>query len=144
MLSRAKAQFPAVQFEKVGLQEISYRDVYDGAICMDAMEHVCPEDWPLVLSNFHQALKQGGYLYLTVEVAEEKAVRQAFNRAQQAGLPVVYGEWPDEAVYHYYPAKQRVKAWIRQAGFELLHEGEGDNYHHFMVRKAAFGQVARA
>ncbi len=61
MLARAKAKFPAVQFENIGLQEMAYRDVFDGAICMDAMENVSPEDWPLVLSNFHRALKQHGY-----------------------------------------------------------------------------------
>ena len=58
MLAKAQAKFPNVQFEKVGLQEMQFQEVFNGAICMDAMEHVCPEDWPLVLSSFHQALKQ--------------------------------------------------------------------------------------
>ena len=40
MLARAKAKFPVVQFEKVSLQEMGYRGVFDGAICMDAMEFV--------------------------------------------------------------------------------------------------------
>ena len=81
MLARAKAKFPAVQFEKVGLQEMAYREVFDGAICMDAMENVCPEDWSLVLSNFHRALKQRGYLYFTAETienADENEIKQAF------------------------------------------------------------------
>jgi len=51
MLERAKAKFSTVQFEKIGLQEMSYREVFDGAICMDAMENVPPEDWPLVLAT---------------------------------------------------------------------------------------------
>jgi ubiquinone/menaquinone biosynthesis C-methylase UbiE len=70
MLARAKAKFPSVQFEKVGLQEMAYREVFDGVICMDAMKYVCPEDWPLVLSNFYRALKQDGYLYFTAETIE--------------------------------------------------------------------------
>ena len=37
MLERAKAKFPIVQFVKVGLQEIAYQEIFDGAICMDAM-----------------------------------------------------------------------------------------------------------
>ena len=135
MLAKARARFPNVQFEKVGLQEMPFQEVFNGAICMDAMEHVCPEDWPLVLRNFHRALKQRGYLYFTVEIADENSVKQAFNRAQQAGLPVVYGEWPDEVVYHYYPARQQVKEWIRQAGFEVLKEGDGDGYNHLLVYK---------
>ena len=139
MLARAKAKFPDVQFEKVGLQEMVYREVFDGAICMDAMENVCPEDWPLVLSNFHRALKQNGYLYFTaetVENADENEIKQAFERAQQAGLPVVYGEWPDEEVYHYRPTNQQVKEWAQQAGFEILKEGNGEiYYYHTLVRK---------
>jgi len=135
MLSRAKARFPAVQFEKLGLQDMAYQELFDGAICMDAMEHVCPEEWPLVLSNFHRALKRQGYFYFTVEIADKDEVKQAFERAQQAGLPVVYGECPDETVYHYYPAGQQVKEWIREAGFEPIKEGEGDGYYHLLVHK---------
>ncbi len=139
MLARAKAKFPGVQFEKIGLQEMTYREVFDGAICMDAMENVCPEDWPLVLSNFHQALKQRGCLYFTaetVENADENEIQQAFERSQQAGLPVVYGEWPDEGVYHYHPTNQQVKEWAQQAGFEILKEANGEIwYYHILVRK---------
>ena len=106
---------------------------------MDAMENVCPEDWPLVLANFHQALKQQGYLYLTAETienADENEIRQAFEKAQQAGLPVVYGEWPDEGVYHYHPTNQQVKEWVQQAGFEILKDGNGEIwYYHILVRK---------
>jgi ubiquinone/menaquinone biosynthesis C-methylase UbiE len=43
MLARAKEKFPGVQFEKIGLQEMTFRDVFAGAICMDAMENVCPK-----------------------------------------------------------------------------------------------------
>lgn len=138
MLSRLKAKFPNIQVEKIGLQEMPYQEKFDGVICMDAMEHVCPEDWPLVLANFYHALKPEGYLYFTVEIADESEIKMAFLRSQQSGLPVVYGEWPDEGdgVYHYYPSVQQVKEWIRQAGLDLTEEGEGDSYHHFMARKA--------
>jgi cyclopropane fatty-acyl-phospholipid synthase-like methyltransferase len=140
MLARARSKFPTLQFEKVGLQEMAYRGDFDGAICVDAIENVCPEDWPLVLGNFHRALKQHGYLYFTAETIEntnDDEIKQAFHRAQQAELPVVYGEWPDEYVYHYHPATQQVKEWTQQIGFEILKEGVGDNYYHLIVRKAA-------
>ncbi len=139
MLASAKAKFPGVQFEKIGLQEMAYHEVFDGAICMDAMENVCPEEWPLVLSNFHRALRPRGCLYFTaetVENADENEIRQAFERSQQAGLPVVYGEWPDEEVYHYHPTNQQVKEWAQQAGFEILKEANGEIwYYHILVRK---------
>lgn len=139
MLARAKAKFPSVQFEKIGLQEMASAEVFDGAICMDAMENVCPEDWPLVLGNFHRSLKPHGYLYFTAETienADENEIKQAFERARQSGLPVVYGEWPDEEVYHYHPTNQQVREWVQQAGFEILKEGNGEIwYYHILVRK---------
>jgi 2-polyprenyl-3-methyl-5-hydroxy-6-metoxy-1,4-benzoquinol methylase len=143
MLSRVRAKFPDVQVEKVGLQEMSYQEAYDGIICMDAMEHIFPEDWPLVLSNFHQALKPQGYLYFTVEIADENDIEKAFIRAQQSGLPVVYGEWPDEDVYHYYPPLQQVRGWVQQAGLDLIEEGEGDGYRHFLACKTELDTAAR-
>jgi hypothetical protein len=97
------------------------------------MEHVCPEDWLPVLSNFHRALRGPGYLYFTVEIAEENEIGQAFIRGGQLGFPIVYGEWADGDVYHYYPPDQQVKQWILQAGFDLMEEGDGDGYHHFVA-----------
>ena len=136
MLARAQALFPGVRFEKRGLQELSFAAAFDGVTCMDAMEHVCPEDWPLVLGNFERALKPRGSLYFTVEIAEAGEVEQAFRRGQQAGLPIVYGEWPDGEVYHYYPSAAQVRNWTRQAGFDISDEGEGDDYRHLIARKA--------
>ena len=139
MLARAKAKFPAVQFEKMGLQEMAYHELFDGAICMDAMENIPPDEWPLVLGNFHRALKPHGCFYFTVEtieMADENEIRQAFERAQQAGLPAVYGEWPDQAPYHYHPTMQQVREWTQQAGFEILKDGNGEIwYYHILVRK---------
>lgn len=135
MLERAKEKFPEVQFEKVGMQEMIFENLLDGAICMDAMEHVCPEDWTVILHNFHRALKQGGSLYFTVEIADETEVKSAFEEAQEQGLPVVYGEWINDDVYHYYPSLEQVREWVQQTNFSILEEGEGDGYHHFLMRR---------
>ena len=141
MLDRARAKFPGVPFEKIGLQEMAYREVFDGAICMDAMENLPPEDWTLVLRNFHRALKKDGYLYFTAETlenADENGVRQAFERFQQAGLPIVYGEWPDEEVYHYHPTRQQVRDWVQEAGFEIIKDDNGEIwYYHILVRRVS-------
>jgi len=140
MLAKAKAKFPNVQFEKVGLQEIAFRDIFDGIICMDAMENICPEEWAPVLDNFYRALKPQGCLYFTSETIEntdENEIKRAFERAQQAGLSIVYGEYPDEAVYHYHPTNQQVKTWSQQAGFGIIKEGHGDGYYHLLVRQSS-------
>ena len=137
MLARAQAQFPTVRTEKIALQELAYREVFEGIICIDAMEHVFPEAWPAILDNFYRALKSHGHLYFTVELAEETEVKAAFARGQQLGWPIVYGEWADmDEVYHYYPALEQVQVWLQQAGFELWQAGEGDAYCHFIARKA--------
>ena len=139
MLDRAREKYPDVRLGKMGLQEMTYHEAFDGAICMDAMENVCPEDWPLVLDNFHRALKHPGYLYFTAETIEntdENEIEQAYQKAKQAGLPVVYGERTDEGVYHYHPTNQQVREWTQQAGFEILEECNGEIwYYHILVRK---------
>jgi cyclopropane fatty-acyl-phospholipid synthase-like methyltransferase len=118
---------------------MTFQDDFEGVICMDAMENIPPEDWPLVLNNFHRALKRQGILYFTVETienADENELRQAFEKAQAAGLPIVYGEWPDEGVYHYHPTNQQVREWVQQAGFEILKEANGEMwYYHILMRK---------
>ena len=135
MLDQASKKYPGVHLEKIGLQEMSFQKMFEGAICMDALEHVSPEDWPTIFHNFHCALRPQGYLYFTVEVADEQEIEEAFRKGQQAGLPLVYGEWPDnDGVYHYYPSMPQVREWLQQSGFEVMEEGEGDGYHHFLAR----------
>ena len=46
MLARAKEHFPEVRYIEMALQEMHFRETFDGVICMDAMEHICPEDYP--------------------------------------------------------------------------------------------------
>ena len=136
MLARAQEKFPAVTTEKIGLQELRFSSAFEGIICVDAMEFVFPEDWPLVLANFHRALKPGGYLYFTVELPEDQAALQAsFAAAQQQGLPVVRGEWAHEDGYHYYPSIEQVRMWLGAARFDIIKESIGDDYHHFLTRK---------
>ncbi len=156
MLARVSEHFPEVQYTKMGLQEMDFREAFDGIICMDAMEHVCPEDWPGILRRFQEALKPGGVLYFTVDLAKRDDVEAAYERAKALGLPVVFGEVadkvdeaceqlkalgavPDEladaAVYHYHPSLEQVRMWVGQAGMAIDDEGTGNGYEHFVVRK---------
>ncbi len=135
MLNKAKEQFPDIPTEKMGLQDIPYTDLFDGIIGIDAMEKVFPEDWQVVLSNFHRALKDHGPLYFTVELASEAAIRQAYQVGEAQGLPIVLGEWAHEGGYHYYPPIEQVRAWAFAAGFSIIEEATGDGYEHFLVRK---------
>lgn len=137
MLARARVKFPDVPIEKTCLQEMAYRSTWDGVVCIDAMEFLCPEDWPLVLDNLHRALKLQGVLYLTVELADEQQIASAYAAGWQMGLPVVPGESVNEGGgYHYYPSVGQVNAWLEQAGFQIFQEATGDEYRHLLVRKA--------
>jgi SAM-dependent methyltransferase len=145
-LARAAAKFPQVPTDKHDLQELPYRDEFDGVLCVDAMEFVPPEDWPVVLERFRTALRPGGWLYLTVELAPADQVRAANQAAPRSGLPVVDREviWdgPD-GYYHHYPSIQRVRAWVADAGFVIEQDAEGPwhdegyAYHHVLARVAA-------
>lgn len=136
MLDNALAKFPWVPVEKGGLQELPYRDAFDAVTCMDALENISPEDWPLVLDNLCHALKAGGHCYFTVELADPADIHAAYLAALEQGLPVVAGEMA-LAGYHYYPSLDQVRAWARAANFRVLTEAEGDGYHHVIARRIA-------
>ena len=158
MLERARQRFPQARYEKMGLQEMDFQAEFDGAICMDAMEHVPPEDWPGIMHGFGRALKPGGLLYFTLELPDEEEVERSYQRAKALGLPVVRGELADEveasyrrlmaqassvtpgepddvAVYHYYPSLGQAREWMVQAGLAVEDEGDGSGYHHFIARR---------
>jgi SAM-dependent methyltransferase len=145
-LIKARAKFPLVPTEKHDLQDLSYEDEFDGVMCVDAMEFVPPEDWPGVLDRFRMAVRTGGWLYVTVELAPEDQVRAANEDARASGLPVVEGEviWHDpDAYYHHYPPMERVRAWLADAGFVIEEEAEEPwheeafTYHHVLARAEA-------
>lgn len=165
MLARARehfpeADYPRLRYQKTGLQEMDFHAEFDGAICLDALEHVSPEDWPGIAAGFARALKPGGWLYVTVETPDEGEVRESYEKSVAMGLPVIYGEVADRldadyekfkdmdpqeiarssadiAVYHYYPSEQQVSDWFFQAGLAIVETGLGHWYTHYLARKAA-------
>ena len=144
-LAVAATKFPQVPTDKHDLQDLPYQGEFDGVLCVDAMEFVPPEDWPPVLERFHRALRSGGWLYLTVELARQEPVRAANQAARRSGLPVVDGEviWEEpDGYYHHYPNMQQVRGWLADAGFAIQEEAEGPwdqgyAYHHVLARAQA-------
>jgi SAM-dependent methyltransferase len=140
MLAQARSKGIAVRLEHVGLQELAFDREFDGAMTIDAMENVAPEDWPIVLANLHRAIRPGGHLYLTVEEAGEADIDAAFAEAQVHGWPALRGEIieGDTAGYHYYPGRDRVAGWLDAEGLTVVAEGfdqeDGWGYHHLLVR----------
>jgi SAM-dependent methyltransferase len=146
-LAVAATKFPQVPTAKYDLQELPYQGEFDGVLCVDAMEFVPPEEWPPVLERFHRALRRGGWLYLTVELARGDRVRAANQAARRSGLPVVDGEviWGPDGYYHHYPSMEQVRGWLADAGFTLDEDAEGPwheggyAYHHVLARLASHG-----
>ena len=154
MLARAREYFPEVRYEKIALQEMDFQNEFDGVICIDALEHISPEEWPGIVRGFQGALKPGGVLYFTVDRGGDH-VKGAYERTKALGLPVVFGEVVDEveeayeravasggkaeaedvAVYHYHPSLEQVRTWISQEGLVIEEEGAGKWYEHFIMRK---------
>ncbi len=160
-----KDQYPNLHYLKMGLQEMNFQEAFDGSICMDAMEHICPEDWPTILAGFYKALKPGGPLYITIDAMLADEYRESYERARAMGLPVVYGEQVDDleaayniamqqdllepnalsgerldhTVYHYHPTMAQVREWYTQAGFTIVEETlanePGEEYTHVLARK---------
>ncbi len=160
MLERARERFPEVSYKVMRLQEMDFQEVFDGVVCIDAMEHVCPEDWPIILGRFREALKSSGLLYFSMASRDHwlEEVEAAYQRAKERGMPVVFGELVDEveeayeqakalepaevpvdlfdvAAYHYCPSLEQVRTWIEQAGLAFEEEGVGSGYDHFLVSK---------
>ncbi|MGH2677085.1 MAG: class I SAM-dependent methyltransferase [Actinomycetota bacterium] len=143
-LAVAAAKFPAVPTVKRDLQELAYREEFDGVMCVDTMEFVPPEEWPVVVGRFRRALRPGGWLYLTVELMAGERVRELTEQGRRTGRPLVDGEVmldePD-GYYHHYPGMDGVRAWLDEAGLTIEDELEGPwdrderyAYHHVLAR----------
>ena len=82
-----------------------------------------------------------GHLYLTVEEAEREKLERSHEATHAAGLPAVYGEHIEHGTggYHFYPDRERVDAWLADAGFQVVEVADealdGYGYYHLLVRK---------
>ena len=84
MQAQARAKHPDVPTQKVGLQELAFDGEFDAVMCVDAMEHVFPEDWPLVLANLRRAVRPGGgyHYYPPLEQVAEWVQRAGLRRLE--------------------------------------------------------------
>jgi 2-polyprenyl-3-methyl-5-hydroxy-6-metoxy-1,4-benzoquinol methylase len=148
LLVHARKLYPTIRYEHMALQEMSFQNEFDGAICIEALEHVFPEEWPVILHGFWEALKSRGVLYFTLDTSEsDVSLNESYEQAKARGLPVVLGEVADEvdiafekviaaqgdvpdevsdkAVYHYYPGVEQVRTWLDKEKFAIEAQGAG-------------------
>ena len=145
MVDQARARGLAESVEHIGLQELAYSDTFDGVLCIDAMEHVPPEDWPGVVRNLGRALRPDGFLYMSLEVLpdQETHVDRALAAALVRGFPAVRGEdvGEDTGGYHFYPSNDQVSGWLAAAGLAITEDVtdmsyDDWGYRHVLVRRA--------
>jgi len=124
MLEQARVRGIAEALHRLGLQELAFEREFDGVMTVDAMEHVFPEDWPLVLANLQRAVRPNGHLYITVEEFDGADIDAAFTALQASGLPAVHGEVVEGETggYHYYPGRERVLGWLADASLGIVAE----------------------
>ena len=146
MVEQARARGLADSVEQTGLQELAPVATFDGVLCIDAMEHVPPEDWPHVVHNLGRACRGGGLVYMSLEVLSDQQAHldRALADALAQGLPAVRGEdvGEDTGGYHFYPADAEIREWIDAARLQIVSDVTdmtyGDwGYRHLLLRSGA-------
>ena len=143
MVKQARARGMAESVEQTGLQELAHVARFDGVLCIDAMEHSPPEDWPRVVRNLGRASRAGGFVYMSLEMlADQQAhLERVLADALAQGLPAVRGEdvGEDTGGYHFYPADEQITEWLDAARLQLVEDTSdmtyGDwGYRHLLLR----------
>lgn len=92
MLTQAKAKHPEAEVDCRRLQDLDFEHAFDAVMCIDALENLPPEDWPIALTALSRAAKTAALVYLTVELPVDEDLVAAYDAARAKGWPVVPGE----------------------------------------------------
>jgi SAM-dependent methyltransferase len=129
MLAQARRKYPKVPVRVLALQDLAeLPDRFDGLFCVDALEYVAPEDWPVVAAGLAAVLVGRAPAYITVELPDGPLPPPADPRQ----LP---GEVTDGGGYHYYPPRDQVRRWLAAAGFAVTDEADADHYWHLLLAR---------
>ena len=139
MLDVAQAKHPGVPYRELALQDlVTATDLharFHGLMCVDAMEWVGREDWPVVLDGFHRVLRPGGWAYLAIEIPEDKDIELLAGPIPEEQ---VRGEIVgDGGFYAYFPQAEEIADWLAEAGFSAHSEHSGDGYRHLLLQSTA-------
>jgi SAM-dependent methyltransferase len=129
MLAQARRKHPEVPSRVLALQDLAgLPDRFDGLLCVDALEYVAPEDWPLVAAGFARVLLPRAPAYVTVELPDGPLPPPSDPRQ-------VPGEVTDGGGYHYYPERDQVRGWLAAAGLSITEEADADSYWHLLLTR---------
>jgi SAM-dependent methyltransferase len=129
MLAQARRKHPEVPSHVLALQELATMpERFDGLLCVDALENVAPEDWPVVAAGLAAVLAGHAPAYVTVELCGGPLPPPADPRQ-------VPGELTHGGGYHYYPGRGQVRRWLTEAGFTITDEADADSYWHLLLTR---------
>jgi len=129
MLAQAHRKRPEVPARVLALQDLAtLPGRFDGLLCVDALENVAPEDWPVVTAGFAVVLRERAPAYVTVELPGGPLPPPRDPRQ-------VPGEVIEGGGYHYYPSRHLVRGWLEAAGFAIAAEADADHYWHLLLTR---------
>lgn len=138
MLAIAHAKCPRIGYRELALQDLraatDLHGRFDGLMCIDAMEWIGREDWPVVLDGFRRVLRPGGWAYLAIEIPEDKDIEMMAGPvpAEQVRGEIV----GDSGFYAYFPGADAIAEWLAEAGFVVRSELHGEGYRHLILQSA--------
>ncbi|HEV2259864.1 MAG TPA: class I SAM-dependent methyltransferase [Streptosporangiaceae bacterium] len=111
MLAQARRTHPQVPCRVLALQDLAeLPDRFDGLLCVDALERVAPEDWPVVAAGLAAVLKDQAPAYVTVKL-------------------------PDDGGHRDDPPRDQVRRWLAGAGFAITDEADADSHWHLLLTR---------
>jgi ubiquinone/menaquinone biosynthesis C-methylase UbiE len=136
MLTVARKKHPEVKTCQVPLQalrdQLAMTESFDGVMCIDALEWILRDDWPVVLEGFNNVLRSNGCIYMTVEIPGEEEKREIARPLLEGAAK---GEIRVKHWYNYFPSTEDVSAWLSDAGFVVEFEKQCKYYRHLVLRK---------
>lgn len=135
MLARAREKWPDVPTQQMALQDLQHalnlHKRFAGLMCIDAMEWVLHDDWPIVLAGFSSALRPKSPAYINIELPGEYE-KEALDREVPTGA--MPGEIIVHECYNHFPNRKEVLRWLSDAGFQINSERIGNGYLHLLVQ----------
>jgi SAM-dependent methyltransferase len=139
MLAKARVKFPRVPTQQMALQDLArsreLRMRFAGLVCIDAMEWVMRDDWPIVLAGFRAVLKPHCPIYVTVELPNGPE-KEAINGRGGSPIGAMLGEITVETWYNYFPSREDTLACLSEAGLGITAECAAGKYWHILLTSA--------
>ncbi|MFX0211557.1 MAG: hypothetical protein ACFFDT_36605, partial [Candidatus Hodarchaeota archaeon] len=94
--------FPEARYEKIGLQEMDFREEFDGIVSSFSMLCLDPENFRLTSSKIYEALKIGGYFLLFLNEPGPEGHREEENLTTVLGEPMYSRPYTEDEIRKFF------------------------------------------